>query len=202
LGVVSSPKPHALDTSFHPATILTMVQSNGRIRNLTVAQMGVAPRLDPGRKSSRTNSRIRPGKKRLCLLLLAAAALSGCRSSGSVNTVAKLAGALKKEGLAWDALVPIERGRVRAKATVVEALELAGDSLLVEVYRIEDKKYFKTAALGLLLRAGLEPEQSENALRDVCVRQPFLLAVVEEPEERAVRRALDRVFPGSGGKAD
>jgi len=84
----------------------------------------------------------------------------------------------------------------------VEAFELAGDDLLVEVYRVEKETYFKTAVLGLVLRAGLEPGHSENALQDVCVHQPFLLAVVEEPEEHAVRRALERVFPGQDSGTD
>ena len=156
----------------------------------------------PDRKSSAANGRSRAGRKWPCFLLLAAAALSGCRPSGSVDTVARLAGALKKEGIAWETIVPIERGRGRVKAAVAEAFELAGDSLLVEVYRVEDEKFFKTAAVALMLRAGLEPEHSENALRDVCVHRPFLLAVVEEPEERAVRRALEQVFPGPDGKPD
>jgi hypothetical protein len=45
------------------------------------------------------------------------------------------------------------------------------------------------------MRAGYEPGDSENALVDVCVSHPFLLAVVEEPENQAVRQALFRVFP-------
>jgi len=148
------------------------------------------------------NRRSRAGERWLSLVLLAAVVLSGCRPGGAVNTVARLAGALKKEGIAWETISPLERGRVRAKAAVVEAFELAGDDLLVEVYRVEKETYFKTAVLGLVLRAGLEPEHSENALQDVCVHRPFLLAVVEEPEEHAVRRALGRVFPGQDSGTD
>lgn len=73
---------------------------------------------------------------RSCLVALAAVAvLVGCRSGGKVDTVARLADALKKEGVAWETISEKERGRLKAWGTVKEAFELAGEGLLVEVYR-------------------------------------------------------------------
>jgi len=129
------------------------------------------------------------------LVVTVAAMLCGCRSGGADNTVGKLADALKKQGIAWETISKLERDQKRVKGLIDEAFVLEGENLVVEVYRVEKDKFFKTAAMGLVLRAGFEPEHSENALQDVCVHQPFLLAVVEEPEEHAVRQALARVFP-------
>ena len=127
--------------------------------------------------------------------LLAALLLLGCGTGSNIDTVAKLADALKEQGLAWKTMDELDRGRVKPKRAIQEAYELAGDGLVVEVYRVEDETFFKTAAVGLVMRAGYEPGDSENALVDVCVSHPFLLAVVEEPKEQAVRKALSRVFP-------
>jgi hypothetical protein len=133
---------------------------------------------------------VRFTKAVVALLLLA-----GCGSGPGINTVAKLADALKREGLSWETMGELDRDRALPKRAIQEGFELAGDGLLVEVYRVEDETFFKTVAAALAMRAGLEPEESENALVDVCVHRPFALAVVEEPENHAVRHALARVFP-------
>jgi RecB family endonuclease NucS len=129
-----------------------------------------------------------------------AAALSGllllaCSSGKGLDTAAKLATALKNQGVAWTSSGPVERARVRPKRVVNEAVLLEGENLRIEVYRVEDEQWFKTAAVSLLLRRSYEAEDSENALVDVLARHPFLVAVVEEPAERQVREAIGRIFP-------
>ncbi len=126
---------------------------------------------------------------------LAGLLLFACSSGSGIDTGAELATALKSQGVAWTSSGPVERARVRPARVVSEAVLLAGENLRIEVYRVENKKWFKTAAVGLLMRRGFEAEDSENALADVLVRHPFLVAVVEEPSERQVREAFGRIFP-------
>ena len=128
-------------------------------------------------------------------LALAGLLLFACSSGPGIDTVAELAAALKNQGVAWTSSGPVERARVRPARVVNEAVVLEGESLRIEVYRVENEKWFKTAAVGLLMRRGFEAEDSENALADVLVRHPFLVAVVEEPSERQVREAIGRIFP-------
>jgi hypothetical protein len=131
---------------------------------------------------------------RLIRTAIVLALLTGCGAGPRIDTVEKLAGALKREGLAWETMGELDRDRALPKRAIQEGFELAGDGLLVEVYRVEDETFFKTVAAALAMRAGMEPVESQNALVDVCVYRPFALAVVEEPEEHSVRRALARVF--------
>jgi len=128
-------------------------------------------------------------------LALAGLLLFACSSGPGFDTVAELATALKNQGVAWTSSGPVERARVRPARVVNEAVLLEGENLRIEVYRVENEKWFKTAAVGLLMRRGFEAEDSENALADVLARHPFLVAVVEEPSERQVREAIGRVFP-------
>jgi len=128
-------------------------------------------------------------------LALAGLLLFACSSGPGIDTVAELATALKNQGVAWTSSGPVERARVRPARVVNEAVLLEGENLRIEVYRVENEKWFKTAAVGLLMRRGFEAEDSENALADVLARHPFLVAVVEEPSERQVREAIGRVFP-------
>lgn len=132
---------------------------------------------------------------------LATLALLACRSDG-IDTAAKLADALKEAGIAWSQSGPIERGRIKPPRAIDEAILLEGEDLRIEVYRVENEKWFKTAALGLTLRRSYEPEDSENALVDVFVRHPFLVAVSEEPSEYEVREALRRILPKDGEQDD
>ena len=120
--------------------------------------------------------------------------LLACSSGAGINSAVKLADALKREGVAWTSSGPLEQGRVKP-GVVKEALLLEGENLRIELYLVENERWFKTAALGLVMRRGLEAEGSENALVDVIVRRPFLVAVVEEPAEHQVRVALGRIFP-------
>jgi hypothetical protein len=121
--------------------------------------------------------------------------LLGCGSADGINTVAKLADAMKTEGLALTSSGELERPRIKPKRVIEEALWFEGEGMSIEVFRVEEEKWFKTAAVGLTLRRGFEPEDSENALVDVFVRHPFLVAVLEEPEQYMVREAFNRAYP-------
>ena len=129
------------------------------------------------------------------LALVVVLVLLGCGTGSGINTVTKLADAMKNEGLGWESSGELERPRIRPKSVVEEALWFEGEGLSIEVFRVEEDMWFKTAAVGLTLRRGFEPEDSENALVDVFVRHPFLVAVVEEPKQYAVREALNRAYP-------
>lgn len=118
-----------------------------------------------------------------------------CSPGPGIDTVSKLAAALKSQGVAWTSSGPVERARVGPARAVNEAVLLEGESLRIEVYRVENEKWFKTAAVALLMRRRFEADGSENALADAFVRRPFLVAVVEEPSKRQVREAIGRVFP-------
>jgi len=126
---------------------------------------------------------------------LAGLLLFACSSGPGIDTVAGLAAALKSQGVAWTSSGPVERARVKPARAVDEAVLLEGENLRIEVYRVKNEKWFKTAAIALLMRRGFEAEDSENALADAFVRHPFLVAVVKEPSDRQVREAFGRIFP-------
>lgn len=102
---------------------------------------------------------------------------------------------MRKEGLAWSSSGELERPRIKPRSAVEEGFWFEGEGLSIEVFRVEDEKWFKTAAVALTLRRGLEPEDSENALVDAFARRPFLVAVIEEPEPHVVREAFNRAYP-------
>jgi hypothetical protein len=122
--------------------------------------------------------------------------LLGCGSDSGIDTVTKLADAMKKEGLAWSSSAELERPRIKPKSAVKEGFWFEGEGLSIEVFRVEEDKWFKTAAVALTMRRGFEPEDSENALVDAFARHPFLVAVTEEPEPHVVREAFNRAYPG------
>jgi len=123
--------------------------------------------------------------------------LAGCRPCG-IDSAVKLADALKNEGIGWETTGAVEPARKPPRG-VKEAIALQGDRLLLEIYRVEDEKLFKMAAVAVGLRRGVESGKSEGALVDALARRPFIIAVILEPEPGSVRRAFGRLFPNRSG---
>jgi hypothetical protein len=132
---------------------------------------------------------------RVCAAAALAAVLLGCGSDRGIDTVARLADAMKKEGVAWSSSGELERPRIKPKSAVEEGFWFEGEGLSIEVFRVEEERWFKTAAVALTMRRGFEPEDSENALVDAFARHPFLVAVIEEPQQYMVREAFNRAYP-------
>lgn len=122
-------------------------------------------------------------------------ALLGCSPGPGINNVTELADAIKEEGVVWISSGELERPRIKPKSAVEEGFWFEGEGLSIEMFRVEEEKWFKTAAVALTLRRGVEPEDSENALVDALARHPFLVAVIEEPEQHMVREAFNRAYP-------
>lgn len=136
------------------------------------------------------------------LCVSTAGLLLGCGSDHGIDTVAELADAMKSEGIAWSSSGQLERMRIKPRSVVQEGFWFEGEGLSIEVHRVEEEKWFKTAAVALTMRRGFAPEGSENALVDAFARHPFLVAVLEEPEQYMVREAFNRAYPkrGTGGE--
>ncbi len=116
---------------------------------------------------------------------------------GRVDTAVKLAQALKQEGIRFDGIYDVERERNKMSRLVDEAVSLEAESVWVEIFRIENEKYFNMAAMAVGLRRGVEKsmsEEVEDKLVDSYVRRPFVVMVMQEPEPGAVRAALERIF--------
>lgn len=116
-----------------------------------------------------------------------------CSKSNKIDTVQKLADALKKQGIKFQA---IEEGETKLPK-VDEIIVLTGDSLRVEILRIEDETALKTAvfALKLRLKFDKDKELDEDKLQDIFNKKPFVVMIYQEPETGIVNRALNKIFP-------
>lgn len=132
--------------------------------------------------------------KRLLCTVIGTALLAGC--GGSIETSADVANALKKHGIPVEQVTGFKPPKI--SRIVDDAVTVEGEGLSLEIIRIENEKFFKTAALALSMRRGMEERvegDPEEELSDSFVRQPFIVMVMKEPEPGAVRAALEKVFP-------
>jgi hypothetical protein len=130
--------------------------------------------------------------------LVVSAVLLVCSCGGGrIDTAAKLAQALKREGIRFDGVYEVERERNKMSRLVDEAVSLEAESVWVEIFRIEKEKYFNMAAMAVGLRRGVESSMSGEVgdkLVDSYVRRPFVVMVMQEPEPGVVRAALKRIL--------
>jgi hypothetical protein len=118
----------------------------------------------------------------------------GC---GKIDTAEKLAAALKRKGVDYQTIEPLEAPKGRF-AKVDEAVALKGENLWVEIFRIEDQRTYK-----LFVGAGAflftVEKKIEKDIPDLPVtmlaRKPFVIVVREEPVKDHVKQALNRIFP-------
>jgi hypothetical protein len=85
--------------------------------------------------------------------------LFSCCKNSKIDTAQKLADALKKQGIIFQA---IEEGETKLPK-VDEIIVLTGDSLRVEILRIEDETSYKTAVFAVRLRLKFDKDCSVSA---------------------------------------
>jgi hypothetical protein len=110
-----------------------------------------------------------------------------------IDTAQKLADALKKEGVKYQSFEQVET-KLRK---VNEVIALTGDSLRIEILRIEDEMAYKTAVVAALFRLKFDKdkEDAENKLQDVFYKKPFLVMIKQEPAKGEIKQALNKIFP-------
>ena len=118
-----------------------------------------------------------------------------CQKKG-IDTALKLAEALKKEGINYQTIEEVE---IKLKfAKIDEEIALKGDDLWLQMFRIEDEKSYKTSVTAVVLRLGLEKEiegEQTDKVKDIFIKKPFLVMIMQEPEDGVVKQALNKIFP-------
>lgn len=126
--------------------------------------------------------------------------LTGC-GGPRLETVDDVVAALEKEGIQYTATSPANTSKLR-RVKIDEAIVVTGDTLNVEILRIEREKHFKIfAGMGVLLAA--VEVQAGKTFADkpgLYARRPFIVIIRQEPREGQVRAALKRIFPPSDAK--
>jgi hypothetical protein len=122
----------------------------------------------------------------ICILLF------GCGKTNKIDTAEKLANALKKQGVIFNS---VEEGETKLRS-VNEILVLTGNSLRIEILRIENETAYKTAifAVSARLKFDKNTEDGEDKLQDVFYKKPFLVMIYQEPETGIINRALNKIF--------
>ena len=122
---------------------------------------------------------------------------SGC-GTGGFDTATKLAEALENEGIEYESVGEVKRGGKRVPRFIDEAISLTGEGLRVEIFRVENEKYFKMAAAAVWLRRGVEAQvdgDPDEEIEDAFIRRPFVVAIIREPEQGLVKQTLERILP-------
>ena len=131
-----------------------------------------------------------------CLLFISLACavvfILGCGTK--IDTAEKLAVALKRQGVNYQTIEQVDAKHPK----VDEAIAIKGANLWVEILRIEDEKTYKLfMGMGLFLFA--VEKKVEKDLPDMPVnmlsKKPFVIVIRQEPEEGAIKEALNRIFP-------
>ncbi len=128
-----------------------------------------------------------------CLSILACSALK------PIESAEDLAIALKDGGIAIQTQEPIDFSSMRF-AKIDEGLSLRGESVRIDILRIEDERTFKVmvGAGNLLTGLGDLLESEAAGPPDTYVRRPFALIIREEPRPGEVREILSRLLPPEG----
>lgn len=125
---------------------------------------------------------------------LTAVLILGC---GKIDTAEKLAAALKRKGIDYHTIEPVDAPAGRF-AKVDEAIALKGDNLWVEILRIEDQRTYKLFLGSAVFLFAVEKKADKDLPGmpvNVLSKKPFLLVVREEPEKDTVKQALNKIFP-------
>ena len=125
--------------------------------------------------------------------------LSACSPLKPIESVEDLALALKNGGIAYQTLEPIDFSSMRF-AKIDEGLSLRGESVRIDILRIEDERTFKVmvGAGNLLTGLGDLLENEAAGPPDTYVRRPFAVIIREEPRPGEVREILSRLLPPEG----
>jgi hypothetical protein len=118
-----------------------------------------------------------------------------CQNKG-IDTAMKLSEALKKEGINYQTIEEVE---IKLKyAKIDEEIALKGDDLWLQMFRIEDERSYKTSVTALMFRLAMEKEiENEQAdkVKDIFIKKPFIVMIMQEPADGVVRQALNKIFP-------
>ncbi len=122
--------------------------------------------------------------------------LNICCQKNGIDTAMKLAEALKKEGINYRTIEEVE---IKLKyAKIDEEIALRGDNLWLQMFRIEDEKSYKTSVTALMFRLAMEKEienEQTDKVKDIFIKKPFIVMIMQEPEDGVVRQALNKLFP-------
>jgi hypothetical protein len=127
-----------------------------------------------------------------------AVGLVGCGGNRpEPRTVRDVASGLQREGIRYQTSEPVDLSKM-THAKVEESLLLKGENLWVEILRIEDERTFKAFAASGVMLAGVEQKTGKPlpGRPRTYVHRPFVVVVRGEPQERSVKAALQKIFPG------
>ena len=117
-------------------------------------------------------------------------------SPPDLSTADRLAKALKAKGLDYRETTPVDLAQWQS-AEVDEGLTLLGDSLRVDVLRIEDIDSFQAAQ-----RASMRLTDFQGGVRldivepiEIYARWPYVVVVRQEPDRGQVLAILQEVLP-------
>ncbi len=138
----------------------------------------------------------------VALAVITAVFFSGCFLFG-INSAQKLADAFRKNGITYSSAtkVPVKEhknARTGQSLKVNEALDLRGQELYVEIMRISDRHTFDAfrpvleVSLAMFETGYKKPRGSMSAY----LKYPFVVIVLDEPENGGVYAALRKIFPG------
>ncbi len=113
-----------------------------------------------------------------------------------VNTANGLATALKRNGIEYQVIEPVDSNEFRY-AKIDEAIALKGDNLWVEILRIEDEKTYKLFVVSWLLMGAAETKVQQRlpGRPDIYSKRPFVIIVRKEPQKGHVKEVLKRILP-------
>jgi hypothetical protein len=114
----------------------------------------------------------------------------------TINSVDKLVKALKKNGIQYLSIEAITTDELKL-TRFDEAYALHGENLWLEIYRIENEMIYKTSIAAVMLRMKFDKSEDNlsNKPHDIFVRKPFLVMIIQEPENGKTKQALQKIFP-------
>ena len=117
-----------------------------------------------------------------------------------VNTANGLATALKRNGIEYQVIEPVDSNEFRY-AKIDEAIALKGDNLWVEILRIEDEKTYKLFVVSWLLMGAAETKVQQRlpGRPDIYSKRPFVIIIRQEPQKGHVKEVLKKILPEQEG---
>jgi hypothetical protein len=132
----------------------------------------------------------------LLLFFFFALLIVSCGKKG-IDTAEQLAEALKKQGVNYQVMEEVEHKLRFAK--IDEAIALKGDSLWVEIFRIENLKGYNLAVQAVKMSVIVENQmvqEPEEKIEDAFFKHPFIVVVKQEPERGFIKQILiNKIFP-------
>ena len=126
-----------------------------------------------------------------CIVLIV-----NCGKKG-IDTAEKLANALKNQGVNYQVIEKVRHKMEFAK--IDEAIALKGDSLWIEIFRIENPKSYNLGVQAVQMRLIVENKmkvEPEDKIEDAFFKRPFIIVIKQEPEKGFTKQVLmNKIFP-------